>query len=168
MTATDRTADPFERFKADMKARRMNTGVVMLIEDSADDVTLTLRALERNNIRNEVVVAHDGEQALDRLLPADGTAPLRPALILLDVNLPKVSGLDVLRRLRADPRTQTVPVIVLTTSDEERDIVESYRLGANSYVQKPVDFSEFQEAARLLGMYWLLVNMSPAVQPRAG
>ena len=146
----------------------MNTGVIMLIEDDPDDVTLTLRALHRNNIRNEVVVASDGEQALDRLLPTDGTSPLRPALILLDINLPKVGGLDVLRRIRSDPRTQTLPVVVLTTSSEERDIVESYQLGANSYVRKPVEFGEFVEAARVLGVYWLLVNQSPPMQVGTG
>jgi two-component system response regulator len=138
----------------------MNDGVILLIEDNPDDVTLTMRALLRNNIRNEVIVARDGEEALDYLLPTTGTG-VKPALILLDVNLPKLSGLDVLRRLRNDDRTATLPVVVLTTSNEERDIVESYRLGANSYVRKPVVFGEFVEAARVLGLYWLLVNQAP-------
>lgn len=138
----------------------MNDGLILLIEDNPDDVALTMRALERNNISNAVLVAHDGEEALEFLLPADGTA-LQPALVLLDVNLPKLGGLDVLRRLRHDDRTATLPVVVLTTSNEERDIVESYRLGANSYVRKPVVFGEFVEAARVLGLYWLLVNQPP-------
>jgi two-component system response regulator len=135
-----------------------NTGAILLVEDNPDDVMFTLRAFDKNNISNEVVVAGDGEQALHYLLPEDGSAPLRPALILLDVKLPKVDGLEVLRRIRADPRTYSLPVVVLTTSNEERDIVESYRLGANSYVRKPVVFGEFLNAARVLGVYWLLVN----------
>src|SRR5688572_15555124 len=104
---------------------------------------LTLRAFKKNNIQNEIIVAGDGEQALDRLLPTDGATALRPALVLLDIKLPKVDGLDVLRRIRDDTRTRSLPVVVLTTSNEERDIVESYRLGANSFVRKPVEFSEF-------------------------
>jgi two-component system response regulator len=138
----------------------MNNGPILLVEDNPDDVALTMRALRRNNITNEVVVAEDGEQAVDRLLPADGDG-LVPALILLDVNLPKLSGLDVLRRIRSDPRTRTVPVVVLTTSDEERDIVASYSLHANSYVRKPVGFGDFVETARVLGLYWLLINQAP-------
>lgn len=136
----------------------MNNGDILLIEDNPDDVMLTLRALAKNNIRNEVVVARDGEEALAFLLPTDGSVPLHPALILLDVNLPKLGGLDVLRRIRADDSTAALPVVVLTTSNEERDIIDSYRLGANSYVRKPVVFGEFVEAARVLGLYWLLVN----------
>ena len=138
----------------------MNDGLILLVEDNPDDVTLTLRALKRNNIRNQVKVAADGEEALDYLLPTAGD-PVKPALILLDVNLPKLGGLDVLRRLRDDVRTATLPVVVLTTSNEERDIIESYRLGANSYVRKPVVFGDFVEAARVLGLYWLLVNQAP-------
>jgi two-component system response regulator len=138
----------------------MNDGLILLVEDNVDDVMLTLRALKRNNIQNEVTVAADGEEALELLLPATGEA-LKPALILLDVNLPKLGGMDVLRRLRGDHRTATLPVVVLTTSNEERDIVESYRLGANSYVRKPVVFGDFVEAARVLGLYWLLVNQAP-------
>jgi CheY-like chemotaxis protein len=143
----------------------MNDGVIMLIEDDEDDVTLTLRALEQNNIANEVVVAADGEQALERLFPTDGSTPLLPALILLDINIPKVGGLEVLRTIRADPSTRTLPVVMLTTSSEERDIIESYQLGANSYVRKPVRFSDFLEATRLLGLYWLRVNELPPRQP---
>jgi two-component system response regulator len=138
----------------------MNDGLILLIEDNPDDVALTMRALQRNNISNKVMVASDGEEALEMLLPSEGMA-VRPALVLLDVNLPKLSGMDVLRRIRQDDRTATLPVVVLTTSNEERDIVESYRLGANSYVRKPVVFGEFVEAARVLGLYWLLVNQPP-------
>jgi two-component system, response regulator len=145
----------------------MNNGPILLIEDNPDDVALTMRALRRNNISNEVVVAGDGEEALEVLMPADRPG-LRPALILLDVNLPKLSGLEVLARIRSDPRTTTLPVVVLTTSDEERDIVDSYRLHANSYVRKPVVFGEFVEAARLLGLYWLLINQPPPMVPLTG
>jgi two-component system, response regulator len=136
----------------------MSNAVILLVEDNPDDVMFTLRAFAKNNIRNEVVVAGDGEQALRRLLPENGEPALRPALVLLDVNLPKVDGLEVLRRIRADPRTCALPVVVLTTSNEERDIIESYRLGANSYVRKPVIFTEFLTAANVLGVYWLAVN----------
>jgi two-component system response regulator len=139
----------------------MNGEPILLVEDNPDDVAFTLRAFKKNNISNEIVVAADGEQALALLLAEDATPPLRPGLVLLDVKLPKIDGLEVLRRLRADPRTQLLPVVVLTTSNEERDIVESYRLGANSYVRKPVVFSEFLNAANVLGMYWLLVNQPP-------
>jgi two-component system response regulator len=136
----------------------MNSAPILLVEDNPDDVLFTRRALTRNHISNQVVVAADGEQALAQLLPDDGGPGLKPALMLLDVNLPKIDGLEVLRRVRADPRTLGLPVIVLTTSNEERDIVASYRLGANSFVRKPVQFGEFVEATRLLGLYWLLVN----------
>jgi two-component system response regulator len=143
----------------------MNDGVILLVEDNPDDVTFTLRAFTKNNIRNKVVVASDGAQAIDLLQPGDGTAPLRPALILLDMKLPKYDGLEVLRRIRADPATQPLPVVVLTTSSEERDIVESYRLGANSYVRKPVVFADFVSATNVLGMYWLLVNEPVPARP---
>lgn len=139
----------------------MNDGAILLVEDNPDDVTFTLRAFKKNNISNEIVVAVDGERALELLLPEDDTPPLQPALILLDVQLPKIDGMEVLRRIRSDPRTDAFPVVVLTTSSEERDIVASYRLGANSYVRKPVVFSDFLNAANLLGLYWLLVNESP-------
>jgi two-component system response regulator len=136
----------------------MNGGTILLVEDNPDDVVFIRRAFERNNISNEVVVASDGERALEYLLPDGARAPLRPALILLDVNLPKVDGLEVLRRIRADSRTAGLPVVVLTTSREECDIVDSYRLGANSFVRKPVAFDEFVDATKVLGVYWLLVN----------
>ena len=130
---------------------------ILLVEDNPDDVLLTVRAFTKNRIRNEVVVAVDGEQALQRLRP-DAGEPLRPALVLLDIKLPKIDGLEVLRRIRDDDRTRNLPVVVLTTSNEERDIVASYRLGANSFVRKPVVFEEFVSAVNTLGVYWLLVN----------
>lgn len=136
----------------------MNEGPILLVEDNPDDVMFTIRAFQRNKIHNEVVVAVDGEEALRHLLPENGEPPLHPALVLLDVKLPKVDGLQVLQRIRADPRTSSLPVVVLTTSNEERDIVESYRLGANSFVRKPVVFDEFLHATKVLGVYWLLVN----------
>jgi two-component system response regulator len=144
----------------------MSDGPILLVEDSPDDVLFTRRAFAKNHIRNEIVVANDGEEALRRLFPDDGTTPLRPALILLDIKLPKVDGLEVLSRIRRHDSTAALPVVVLTTSNEERDIVESYRLGANSFVRKPVVFSEFLNAANVLGMYWLLVNET--APPRHG
>ena len=141
----------------------MKTGDILLVDDNPDDVALTLRALKQNNIGNPVHVAYDGEEALSRLL-AEGPGTGLPSLVLLDLNLPKVTGLEVLRRLRSVPRTRYLSVVVLTTSSEERDIVESYSLGANSYVRKPVVFSDFLEAVRLLGLYWLLINQPVAAQ----
>jgi two-component system response regulator len=145
----------------------MNNNPILLVDDNPDDVTFTLRAFKQNNISNRIVVATDGEQALQILLPEDAARQFQPALVLLDVKLPKVDGLEVLRRIRADPRTQSLPVVVLTTSSEETDIITSYRLGANSFVRKPVVFSDFLSAASMLGMYWLLVNQ-PAPEWRSG
>lgn len=136
----------------------MNNQPILLVEDNPDDVTFTMRAFRKSNISNQIVVAADGEQALDILLPEKAGPALRPALVLLDVKLPKIDGMEVLRRIRADPRTQSLPVIVLTTSSEETDIVNSYRLGANSFVRKPVVFTDFLHAASLLGIYWLVIN----------
>jgi two-component system, response regulator len=144
----------------------MIEGTILLVDDNPDDVALTLRAFRTNNITNRVDVASDGEEALNYLLP-DGEHPPRPVLILLDINLPKVSGLEVLRRIRTDDRTRYLPVVVLSTSSEDRDIVESYDLGANSYVRKPVVFNEFVDAVRVLGLYWLLVNQS-VLPPKGG
>ncbi|HZJ63583.1 MAG TPA: response regulator [Kofleriaceae bacterium] len=139
---------------------RSASKTILLVEDRADDVDLTLRALEKNRIANEVVVCVDGLDALDFLFArgrhADRTE--LPELILLDLNLPRVTGLDVLRQIRADERTRRIPVVVLTSSAEDQDILSSYDLGANSFVQKPVDFSLFVEATRQLGMYWLVLN----------
>ncbi len=129
---------------------------ILLIEDNPDDVALTVRALKRSNVINDVTVAHDGAEALDILL-GDRTSP---GLILLDLNLPKVDGLEVLRRIRADDRTKLIPVIVLSSSRLEGDVIASYRCGANAYVRKPVEFGEFVEAIRTLGMFWLLLNES--------
>jgi two-component system response regulator len=143
----------------------MNDKIILLVEDNPDDEALTLRALQKNNIRNEVVVAHDGVEALDYLFGTGTRAGrggvLVPQLILLDLKLPRIDGLEVLRRLRADPATRLLPVVILTSSTEERDLVNSYSLGANSYVRKPVDFGEFTEAIRQLGLYWLILNEAP-------
>jgi two-component system response regulator len=136
----------------------MTDGPILLVEDNPDDVLLTQRAFKRNHIHNRLVVANDGEQALRYLLPEDDSVPLRPALVLLDMKLPKIDGLEVLRRIRGDDRTRTLQVVVLTTSNEERDIVQSYRVGANGFVRKPVVFEEFVKAVSAVGVYWLLVN----------
>lgn len=135
----------------------MEGKTILLVEDDADDIELTLRALKRSNIRNGITVVHDGAEALDLLFSAGAM----PAVVLLDLKLPKIDGLEVLRRLRADPRTELLPVVVLTSSNEERDIAASYRLGVNSYVRKPVDFNRFAEAVCQLGLYWLLLNEVP-------
>lgn len=139
--------------------------VILLVEDNPDDEALTLRALKRNNILNQVVVAHDGVEALDYLFGTGAHAGrdtrIQPQIILLDLKLPRVDGLEVLRRLRADPRTALQPVAILTTSNEESDIVSSYQLGANSFIRKPVDFKQFMEAVRQLGLYWLVLNVPP-------
>jgi two-component system, response regulator len=142
----------------------MDRKVIFLVEDNPDDEALMLRALKKNNIANDIVVAHDGAEAVDYLF-ATGEFSSRdtedqPQLILLDLKLPKLDGLEVLRRIRSDGRTKYIPVVVLTTSKEQRDIVESYQLGANSFVQKPIDFNEFMEATRQLGTYWLLLNQT--------
>jgi two-component system response regulator len=140
----------------------MSHGPILLVEDNPDDVLLTRRAFGKNHITNKVVVATDGEQALKLLLPAEGE-PMHPALVLLDIKLPKIDGLEVLRQVRDDDRTRALPVVVLTTSNEERDIADSYRLGANSFVRKPVVFEEFVRAVNVLGVYWLLVNQPAPV-----
>lgn len=134
---------------------------MLLVEDNPDDVALTVRAMEKNHVTNPIVVATDGVMALERLLPDDGGPGLDPIVVLLDLNLPKIDGLEVLRRIRADERTRTLPVVVLTSSSEERDRAEAYSRGVNSYVAKPVDFPQFVEAARLLSVYWLALNEPP-------
>ena len=143
----------------------MRNGTILLVDDNADDVFLTVHAFRQNNIGNTFVVAQDGVEAVDLLLPADSTAPLRPEIVLLDINMPRMGGLEVLGRLRADSRTRSLPVIMLTTSTEDRDIAESYSQGANSYVPKPVTSDDFLAAARTLGSYWLGLNIQ--ARPRS-
>lgn len=143
----------------------MSEKVILLVEDNADDEDLTLRALHKSNIMNRVVVARDGVEALDYLF-VRGTHATRdpseqPQVILLDLKLPKLDGLEVLRSLRADPRTKLLPVVILTSSAEEQDILRGYNLGANSYIRKPVDFTQFVDAVRQLGLYWLVLNQPP-------
>jgi len=143
----------------------MNKKFILVVEDNPDDEALTVRALKKSNIVNEVVVARDGMEALDYLF-GEGAYGGRditemPQVILLDLKLPKLDGLGLLRRLRADARTKLLPVVILTSSNEEQDRISSYDLGANSYVRKPVDFKQFSEAARQLGLYWLVLNESP-------
>jgi CheY-like chemotaxis protein len=146
---------------------RANNKVILLVEDNPDDEALAIRALKRHHVGNEIIVARDGVEALDYLFCtgkyADRDIANKPSVILLDLKLPRIDGLEVLRRVRADPRTQFLPVVVLTTSSEEGDILDSYSLGCNSYIRKPVDFLQFSEAIRQLGMYWLLMNESPPV-----
>ena len=138
---------------------------ILLVEDNPDDVELTLRALRKNNIQNEVIVAIDGVEALDYFF-AKGKFEgrdrnQRPVLVLLDLKLPKLDGLEVLKQIRADEFSKLIPVVILTSSKEEKDLVSGYELGANSYIRKPVDFGQFTEAVRQLGLYWLLLNESP-------
>ena len=143
--------------------------VILLVEDNPDDEALTLRALTKANVRNAVVVARDGVEALDYLFATGAHAGRDrrqvPELVLLDLKLPKVDGLEVLRRLRADADTRLLPVVILTSSNEERDLIDGYSLGANSYVRKPVDFGQFADAVRQLGLYWLVVNQPPPRLP---
>ena len=147
------------------EARRMGSKVILLVEDNPDDEALTLRALKKNNIGNDVVIARDGAEALDYLFGAGAYAgrdmSVMPAITLLDLKLPKVDGLEVLRQLRANDRTSLLPVVILTSSKEEQDLLNGYKLGANSYIRKPVDFGQFVEAVRQLGLYWLVLNESP-------
>jgi two-component system response regulator len=143
----------------------MNNRTILLVEDNPDDVTLTLRALKKNNLTNDVIVATDGVEALDYLF-GTGTHAGRdvahmPDIVLLDLKLPRVGGLEVLQKIRADARTKLLPVVILTSSTEEKDLIEGYSLGANSYVRKPVDFVEFVKATRELGLYWLVYNQPP-------
>lgn len=141
------------------------SGIILLIEDNPDDVELTRRALSRSNVANELVVVTDGAEALDYLFARGeyATRDMRvtPQVVLLDLKLPKVDGLEVLRRIRSDERTRLLPVVILTSSNQENDIKDSYELGANSYVRKPVDFEQFVEATTTLGLYWLVVNQPP-------
>ncbi len=145
----------------------VNTKSILLVEDNPDDEALAIRALKRHHISNEIVVARDGVEALDYLF-ARGVhtgrdTSIKPTVVLLDLKLPRIDGLEVLRQLRADDRTRLLPVVVLTTSSEEQDMLSSYSLGCNSYIRKPVDFIQFSEAIRQLGMYWLLINEAPPI-----
>ncbi len=143
----------------------MKTKIILLVEDNPDDVQLTLRALKKSNIMNEVVVAQDGVEALEYLFGTgkyEGRdAKILPQVVLLDLKMPRMDGLEVLQRIRKDERTKLQPVVILTTSSEDRDRVESYRLGANSYIRKPVDFNQFVQAVNQLGLYWLVLNEAP-------
>lgn len=143
----------------------MENKMILLVEDNPDDEALTLRALKKNNIGNELVVVRDGAEALDFLFGTGafvGRDPsLLPQVVLLDLKLPKIDGLEVLRRVRENPITQLLPVVILTSSKEEQDMITSYKLGANSYVRKPVDFNQFVTAVRQLGLYWLVLNEAP-------
>ena len=143
----------------------MEEKIILLVEDNADDEELTIRTLQKNHLKNKIVVVRDGVEALDYLF---GTGEYKnrdlsvsPVLIMLDIKLPKLNGLEVLKKIKADPRTKFIPVVILTSSDEEKDLVESYQLGANSYVRKPVDFAEFQNSVRQLALYWVLLNETP-------
>jgi CheY-like chemotaxis protein len=149
----------------------MEDKMILIVEDNPDDEELTIRALKKNNIGNRLVVVRDGVEALDFLF-CTGTYSSRdpndlPQTILLDLKLPKVDGLEVLKRIRADERTSLLPVVILTSSNEERDLLQSYKNGANSYVRKPVDFTEFLDAARQLGLYWLVLNETPPLHKDA-
>lgn len=135
---------------------------ILLVEDNADDEKLTLRALRQSEIPNETVVARDGEEACGYLFPNGDERKRLPDLVLLDLKLPKVGGLEILQRMRREDRTKSVPIVVLTSSDEERDIMMSYNLGANSYIRKPVDYAQFIDTIKLLGKYWLTANRGPA------
>lgn len=141
---------------------------ILLVEDNPDDLELTLHALKHNNLANHIAVVRDGAEALDFIFGTGAHAQRdvnnTPKVILLDLKLPKVDGLEVLRRIKADERTSAIPVVVLTSSTEERDIVESYKLGVNSYITKPVDFEQFAETVRQLGLYWVLLNRPPTLE----
>jgi len=139
----------------------MNNKTILLVEDNPDDEEVTLRAFRKNKILNEVRVVRDGQQALDYFFGEGSSANPVPTVVLLDLKLPKIDGLEVLRRIRANPRTSLQPIVILTSSKEEQDIVNGYRLGANSYIRKPVDFDQFIEAIQQLGLYWLLQNEPP-------
>jgi two-component system response regulator len=147
------------------KEEKMKKRTILLVEDNPDDVELTLRALRQYNVSNEISVVRDGAEALDYLFTtgaySDRDKTSMPAVVILDLKLPKVDGLEVLQRMRADERTALTPVVILTSSKEERDMINGYKFGANSYVQKPVDFTEFMEAARQLGLYWFVINEPP-------
>ena len=143
----------------------MNKHIIMIVEDNEDDLELALRAFKQNNVLNEIVVARDGVEALDYLfgtgLHAGRDLCVIPEVVLLDLKMPRIGGLEVLRRVRADSRTRYLPVVVLTSSDEEKDMIDSYHYGVNSYIRKPVDFNQFTEAVRQLSLYWMVLNQCP-------
>lgn len=143
----------------------MDDKIILLVEDNADDEELTIRTLQKNHLKNKIVVVRDGVEALDYLFGtgeySDRDLSVSPVLIMLDIKLPRMNGLEVLKKIKSDPRTSLIPVVVLTSSDEEKDLIESYKLGANSYVRKPVDFAEFQKSVKQLALYWMLINESP-------
>lgn len=143
----------------------MNTKIILLVEDNPSDIGLTQRALTKSRVANELVVAEDGQEALDYLFGTGAytgrDVTQQPALILLDLKLPRVDGLEVLRQIRADPRTRRLPVVILTTSKEDQDVATCYDLGVNSYIRKPVDFTQFVQAIQQLGLYWLVLNEEP-------
>jgi two-component system response regulator len=145
--------------------KRDKSGIILLVEDNPDDVALTERALKKARIANKLVIARDGPEALDFLFGtgahAERDTSITPEVVLLDLKLPKLDGLEVLRRLRADQRTKLLPVVILTSSKEDRDLTRSYELGANSYIRKPVDFKQFVKAVQDLGLYWLVLNEPP-------
>ncbi len=138
---------------------------ILLVEDSPEDADLAVHALRREKLANNIVIARDGEEALDFLFCRAGYADRSfehpPKLVLLDLKLPKVGGIEILKQIKSDPRTKTIPVVILTSSKEERDLVDGYNLGANSYIQKPVNFDQFRDTVKTLGLYWLVVNQSP-------
>jgi len=142
----------------------MSKPYILLVEDNPDDIELTQRAFAKNHIANDVVVLNDGAQACSFLFDEDRSGRGMPQVILLDLKLPKVSGLEVLERIRADDATRLIPTVILTSSKQEEDLLEGYRLGVNSYVRKPVDFNEFVEAVRQVGLYWLVLNEGPPIQ----
>ena len=148
----------------------MNSGEpdILLVEDNQDDADLALHALRRGQLANDIFVARDGEEALDFLFCRGAFAHRSfehpPKLVLLDLKLPKVNGMEVLKQVKSDPRTKVIPVVIMTSSKEERDLAASYHLGANSYIQKPVDFEQFRETVKTVGLYWLVINQSPIVE----
>jgi two-component system response regulator len=151
----------------------MNSGEtdILLVEDSPEDAELALHALRRDHLANNIFVAGDGEEALNFIFCrgpfAERSFEQPPKLVLLDLKLPKVDGIEVIKQLKGDPRTKAIPIVVLTSSKEERDLVRSYDLGANSYIQKPVDFQQFRETVKTLGLYWIVINQRPAVHEAA-